>query len=219
MSKRCLVGFLARGGTKIVAVGKNYRKHVLEMGGKETPKEPVLFLKPTTSYVEQPHPIVIPQGIGEVHHELELGVVVGQTAKRVAAADAHQYIVGYLLALDMTARDLQWKAKAEGLPWTVSKGYDTFTPVSPLVPADSVTTTELDLWLDVNGERRQECNTGDMVHKIPDLVAHISRIMTLEPGDVILTGTPEGVGPVFPGDTVTAGIDGLVEVRFGVVAG
>eukprot|EP00036_Acanthoecidae_sp_10tr_P006114 CAMPEP_0182938870 /NCGR_PEP_ID=MMETSP0105_2-20130417/44651_1 /TAXON_ID=81532 ORGANISM="Acanthoeca-like sp., Strain 10tr" /NCGR_SAMPLE_ID=MMETSP0105_2 /ASSEMBLY_ACC=CAM_ASM_000205 /LENGTH=160 /DNA_ID=CAMNT_0025078221 /DNA_START=25 /DNA_END=503 /DNA_ORIENTATION=- len=140
-------GRLLRQGRKCVAVGKNYLKHIDEMAAtqphheqvaKEAEKDPLLFLIPTTSYAFPGEPLVIPSGIGEVHHELELGVVIGRDCSRVDAADWEDYVAGYVAALDMTARDLQTDAKRKGLPWSVSKGMDTFTPVSAVVPAAAV---------------------------------------------------------------------------------
>mmetsp|Transcript_51068 Transcript_51068/g.95638 ORF Transcript_51068/g.95638 Transcript_51068/m.95638 type:complete len:230 (+) Transcript_51068:53-742(+) len=217
-------------GRKIVAVGKNYQKHIAEMaqiGSKkdekflsEVPKTPVLFLKPTSSYLPVGSgPILLPHGIGPVHHEVELGVVIGERCKRVREADATKVIAGYCVALDLTARDLQKNAKDQGMPWCVPKGYDHFTPIGKFIDKGLVPDPQaLELFCYVNGGERQRGFTKDMVFTIPALVAHISSIFTLEPGDVILTGTPEGVGPIEAGDKVAAGIVGLAEfeIRFEV---
>ncbi|TYZ69371.1 hypothetical protein PybrP1_005633 [[Pythium] brassicae (nom. inval.)] len=169
------------------------------------PKDPMFFLKPTTSYVANGGTVLLPPGIGDVHHEVELGVVIGKGGRDITERDSMDHV----LAIDMTARHLQDKAKKAGLPWTQAKGFDTFTPVSDFIPKEAVADPHnLDLWLKVDDELRQDGNTSDMVHKIPFLIAHVSRIMTLEEGDVIITGTPEGV--------MTAGIKGLVEVQFPV---
>ncbi|KAG3180896.1 hypothetical protein PC128_g15385 [Phytophthora cactorum] len=176
-------------GKKIIAIGKNYEAHAREMGAASAPKDPVLFLKPTTSYVRNGGSVLLPPGIGEVHHEVELGVVIGKGGKDIAESASMDHVAGYALAVDMTARDLQAKAKKAGLPWTHAK---------------------------VDNDLRQNGNTGAMVHSIPFLISYVSRIMTLEEGDLLITGTPEGVGPVPTGSVLTAGITGLIDVRFPV---
>ncbi|DBA02454.1 TPA: hypothetical protein N0F65_008668 [Lagenidium giganteum] len=204
-------------GKKIVAIGKNYEAHAREMGAKAAPREPVLFLKPTTSYVREGSSVLLPPGIGAVHHEVELGVVIGKGGRDIPERDSMDHVAGYVLAIDMTARALQDKAKSAGLPWTQAKGNDTFTPISEFIPKAKVPAPDdLTLWLKVGDELRQRGSTSDMVHKIPFLISYISRIMTLEEGDMIITGTPEGVGPVPANSTMTAGIDGLIEVSFPV---
>ncbi|CAN1129792.1 Probable acylpyruvase FAHD1, mitochondrial [Linum perenne] len=201
-------------GTKIVGVGRNYAAHAKELGNA-VPKEPVLFLKPTSSYLDNGGTIEIPHPLESLHHEVELAVVIGQKARDVAEASAMDYVGGYALALDMTAREIQASAKSAGLPWTVAKGQDTFTPISSILPKSAVPDPDnLELWLKVDGEVRQQGSTKDMMFKIPFLISHISSIMTLFEGDVILTGTPPGVSPVKAGQKVTAGITGLIDVHF-----
>lgn len=203
-------------GTKIIGVGRNYAAHARELGDA-VPKEPVLFLKPTTSYLENGGKIEMPHGLQSLDHEVELAVVIGQRARHVPEAVAMDYIGGYALALDMTARDIQATAKAAGLPWTVAKGQDTFTPISSVVPCSMVPDPhDVELWLKVDGKIRQKGSTKDMIFKIPFLISYISSIMTLLQGDVILTGTPEGVGPVKAGQRIDAGITGLLDVHFDV---
>ncbi|CAL0325396.1 unnamed protein product [Lupinus luteus] len=205
--------------TKIVAVGRNYAAHAKELGNA-VPKDPVLFLKPTSSYLENGGTIKIPHNEGSLHHEVELAVVIGKKARDVPQSSAMDYVAGYALALDMTARDLQAAAKSAGLPWTVAKGQDTFTPISSILPKSQVPNIDdLELWLKVDDEIRQKGSTKDMIFKIPFLISHISSVMTLFEGDVILTGTPQGVGPVKEGQTITAGITGLVDVKFTVEKG
>ncbi|ETO85485.1 NEK protein kinase [Phytophthora nicotianae P1976] len=202
---------------KIIAIGKNYEAHAREMGATSAPKDPVLFLKPTTSYVRNGGSVLLPPGIGEVHHEVELGVVIGKGGKDIAESASMDHVAGYALAIDMTARDLQAKAKKAGFPWTHAKGLDTFTPISDFIPKSVVPSPhDLNLWLKVDDELRQNGNTGDMVHNIPFLISYVSRIMTLEEGDLLITGTPEGVGPAPVGSVLTAGITGLIDVRFPV---
>lgn len=203
-------------GTKIVAVGRNYAAHAKELGNA-VPKEPVLFMKPTSSYLEVGGTIEIPHPLESLHHEVELAVVISKKARDVPEASAMDYVAGYALALDMTAREIQASAKAAGLPWTVAKGQDTFTPISSVLPKEAVPDPDnLELWLKVDGEIRQKGSTQDMMFKIPFLISHISSIMTLLEGDVILTGTPPGVGPVKAGQKITAGITNLLEVYFNV---
>eukprot|EP00434_Breviolum_minutum_P010844 symbB.v1.2.009560.t1/scaffold598.1/size183230/2 len=210
-------------GRKIVAVGKNYRKHIAEMAQigtakdekfvAEGPKVPVLFLKPTSSYLPMGvGPILLPQGIGPVHHEVELGVVIGQRCKRVPEAKAMEVVAGYTVALDLTARDLQSAAKERGLPWSVPKGYDHFTPVGSFIDKSKISDpSTLELFCEVNGVERQKGHTKDMIFHVPRLIMEISKVFTLEAGDLILTGTPEGVGPIKAGDVVRAGICGMSE--------
>ena len=199
----------------------------------------MLFLKPTSSYVTQGNPIVvsvsslptyagfthdmyvplqIPPRCTELHYEVELGVVIGKEGRDIPQSEAHSHIAGYALALDMTARNLQSEAKKKGHPWSVAKGYDTFCPVSPFILPDQVDSGSCILWLRVDGQEKQRGCTSDMVFPVAQLLSFISSIFTLEPCDLILTGTPEGVGPVVVGQTITAGIDDLLEVSFPVVA-
>lgn len=203
-------------GTKIVAVGRNYAAHAKELGNA-VPKEPVLFMKPTTSYLENGGTIEIPHPLEALDHEVELAVVIGQKARDVPQSSAMDHVGGYALALDMTAREIQSSAKSAGLPWTIAKGQDTFTPISSILPRSAVPDPhDLELWLKVDGEIRQKGSTKDMIFTIPYLISHISSIMTLLEGDVILTGTPKGVGPVKAGQKITAGITGLLDVHFDI---
>lgn len=203
-------------GTKIIAVGRNYAAHAKELGNA-VPKEPVLFLKPTSSYLQNGGTIEIPPPLESLDHEVELAVVISQKARDVAETEAMDYVGGYALALDMTAREIQSSAKSAGLPWTVAKGQDTFTPISAVLPKSMIKDPDnLDLWLKVDDELRQKGSTRDMIFKIPFLISHISSIMTLVEGDVILTGTPPGVGPVRANQKITAGIAGFIDVHFDV---
>ncbi|CAI8610684.1 unnamed protein product [Vicia faba] len=203
-------------GTKIIGVGRNYAAHAKELGNA-VPKAPVLFLKPTSSYLKNGGTIQIPHNESSLHHEVELAVLIGKKARDVPESSAMDFVAGYALALDMTARDLQSAAKSAGLPWTVAKGQDTFTPISPILPKTSVPNPDdLELWIKVDEEIRQKGSTKDMIFKLPFLISYISSLMTLFEGDVILTGTPPGVGPVKEGQKITAGITGLVDVEFNV---
>lgn len=145
--------------------------------------------------------------------------MIGKDGKNIVESDALSYIGGYALALDMTARSIQGEAKKKGHPWSVAKGYDTFCPISSLIEPGRITLGDTKLWLKVDDDMKQDGSTKDMVFSVPYLISYISRIFSLEAGDIILTGTPEGVGPVKPGQVITAGIEGVLEMSFPVVQG
>lgn len=204
-------------GKKIVCVGRNYSEHAAELGNK-VPTEPVLFLKPTTAYIKEGNPIRFPYGCNSMHHEVELGVVIGRPGSNIPEPVAMQHVGGYTLALDMTARDIQDKMKKRGLPWTLAKGFDSSCPVGPFLPVDVIPDPHnVELWLKVNDIAKQHGHTKDMIFRVPFLISFISRFMTLEAGDLILTGTPSGVGPVTAGDVITCGLSGLVTMTFNVI--
>ncbi|KAJ2005239.1 hypothetical protein GGI06_005476, partial [Coemansia sp. S85] len=166
--------------------------------------------------------IEIPQGC-VVHHEVELGVVIGKRGRDIRAADAFEHVAGYALALDLTARNLQDEAKKKGLPWSAAKGFDTFTPVGPFIPATKIPDPHnVRLWIEVAGQIRQNGVTDAMIFQIPQLIEHVSRVMTLEEGDLVLTGTPKGVGPILPGEQVVAGLEyqgkELSRIEFAAIA-
>jgi 2-keto-4-pentenoate hydratase/2-oxohepta-3-ene-1,7-dioic acid hydratase in catechol pathway len=190
--------------SKVVAVGKNYLDHAEEMGGY-LPEEPLIFLKPATSVVGPDANVVYPPDSQEVHHEAELAVVMGRVARNIAAEDASAYIFGYTAANDVTARDLQ---RRDG-QWARAKGFDTFCPLGPAIETELDPLERLAVICRVNGEVRQAGYTSDMIFGVGELLAFITRVMTLLPGDVVLTGTPAGVGPVAPGDLMEVEIDGV----------
>ncbi len=190
--------------TKVVAVGRNYVEHAEEVGA-DVPEEPIIFLKPATSVIGPDSPVVYPPDSHNVQHEAELAVVVGRVARNVAAEDASKYIFGYTAANDVTARDLQRK---DG-QWTRGKGFDTFCPLGPVIETELDPLERLAVICRVNGDVRQAGFTTDMVFGVAELFAFISRVMTLLPGDVILTGTPSGVSSVEPGDLMEVEIDGI----------
>ncbi|XP_060116579.1 acylpyruvase FAHD1, mitochondrial [Heteronotia binoei] len=203
-------------GRTIVCVGRNYAEHAREMQAA-LPAEPVYFLKAASAYVREGSPIVRPASCRELHHEVELGVVVGSSALGVPEEAAMAHVAGYALCLDMTARDTQAACKRQGLPWTPAKAFRTSCPVSDFIPKEKVPDPHrLHLWLRVNGQLRQEGSTADMLFSVPFLLSYISRTIALEPGDLLLTGTPKGVASVQPGDEIEAGIQGLVSMRFTV---
>ncbi len=198
---------------KLLCIGKNYARHAAEMKSA-VPEEPVVFLKPATALVGHGGAVVLPAMSREVHHEVELVVVLGRGGTDIPEADALAYVGAYAVGLDMTARDLQWKAKQKGHPWSVAKGFDTFAPLGDLAPAEAVPDPQaLDLRLRVNGTVRQAAHTSEMVFPVAMLIAYCSRIFTLEPGDLLYTGTPEGVGPVEHGDVLEATATGLPPLR------
>jgi 2-keto-4-pentenoate hydratase/2-oxohepta-3-ene-1,7-dioic acid hydratase in catechol pathway len=190
--------------SKIVCVGRNYMAHAAEFG-HEVPEDPLLFLKPSSALVGPGDPILIPPGVGRVDFEGEIGVLIGKEASRVGEDAAWEYVAGMLPLNDVTARDLQRKDNQ----WGRAKGFDTFCPVGEPVPLARIDPDRLEIVTRVNGEERQRGNSGQMVFDIPFLVAFISRIMTLEPGDLLATGTPEGVGPLEPGDEVEVELSGV----------
>jgi 2-keto-4-pentenoate hydratase/2-oxohepta-3-ene-1,7-dioic acid hydratase in catechol pathway len=190
--------------TKIVAVGRNYADHAEEFGN-EVPERPLLFLKPPTSVIGPLQAIRLPEQSREVHHEAELAVVIGQVTKDVDTEDVGPRILGYTAANDVTARDLQ---RLDG-QWTRAKGFDTFCPLGPAIDTDLDPQESLAVIARVNGETRQSATTADLVFGVGELVSFISSVMTLLPGDVILTGTPTGVGPIVPGDRVEVEVEGV----------
>ena len=188
--------------SKIVCIGRNYADHAKELGN-EVPKEPLIFLKPPSALLPPGGTIVLPPVSKQVEFEGEIGVVIGKRAQHVAEDDAESFIAGFTCVNDVTCRDLQ---KTDG-QWTRAKGFDTFCPVGPKVVALDWRT--LSIVTRVNGAERQRGTSSDMIFSIPRLVAYVSAIMTLEPGDLIATGTPAGVGRLAPGDVVEVEIPGI----------
>jgi 2-keto-4-pentenoate hydratase/2-oxohepta-3-ene-1,7-dioic acid hydratase in catechol pathway len=197
---------------KIVCLARNYAEHARELGN-ETPAAPVLFMKPSSSVIGDGDTVRIPSYSQECHYEVELAVLIGRECRAVSAENAMEYVAGYGTAIDMTLRDVQNQLKAKGLPWEIAKGFDSACPLSDFVPASAVADPHnLRLRLSVNGELRQNGSSEDMIHRIPLIIANISAIFTLEPGDVILTGTPAGVGQVVAGDVMEAEIEGVARL-------
>jgi 5-carboxymethyl-2-hydroxymuconate isomerase len=191
---------------KIVCIGRNYAEHIRELGN-ETPDRPVLFMKPASSVIGEGEQIVIPSYSQDCHHEVELALLIGRTVKGIAAAEALSAVAGYGVAIDLTLRDVQSELKSKGLPWEVAKAFDTACPLTDFVPAAQVRDPQnLAIALRVNGELRQDASTALMLRPLPQLIAEIAAIFTLEAGDVILTGTPAGVSRLRSGDRVTATI-------------
>lgn len=201
--------------TLIVCVGKNYAKHVAEMGGSvdNLPIEPGLFLKGINTLAGPGDDVVYPNWTDELHYEGELAVVIARTMRRVAVEDALQYVLGYTMALDVTARDKQ----RQDLQWVRGKAADGFCPIGPWIETD-LDPANLAIQTRVNGELRQDGHTRDLIFSVPQVLSYISQFITLQPGDVVLTGTPDGVGPLRVGDEVEITIDAIGSLRNQVVA-
>ncbi len=214
---RLLAPFAPR---RIIALGRNYAAHAAETG-HTAPREPVFFMKATTSVVGPEEPVVIPRKAGRVDHEVELAVIIGRKGKRISRARAMDYVAGYTILNDVTARDMQTRDMSLAHPWFLSKSFDTFGPFGPCIalPDEIPDPHDLDLSLSVNGEVRQRSNTRALIFPIPDLIHRLSRYLTLEPGDVISTGTPEGISPLQPGDVMEAAVQGIGTLRNPVAAG
>jgi 2-keto-4-pentenoate hydratase/2-oxohepta-3-ene-1,7-dioic acid hydratase in catechol pathway len=194
--------------SKIVCVGRNYVAHAAELGN-EVPSEPLIFLKPPSSLIGNGDAILLPPRVGEVHYEGEIGVLIGRRASRVKEESAMDYVDGIVPVNDVTARTLQKKDSQ----WSRAKGFDTFCPVGEPKPPEDVDLGSLTVVTRINGEERQRGCSDQMVFSVPFLISYISGIMTLEPGDLLATGTPEGVGPLCVGDVVEVELTGLGVLR------
>jgi 2-keto-4-pentenoate hydratase/2-oxohepta-3-ene-1,7-dioic acid hydratase in catechol pathway len=180
-------------------------------------EEPLLFLKPSTSIIFSGESIIIPRMSKCLHHEVELGIVISKKCKNVKQKEALDFVLGYCVALDITARDIQDEAKKFGWPWSIAKGFDTFAPISDVVLKKKIKNpNNLDLLLKVNGEIKQNSNTKFMIYSVEKIIEFISGIMTLEEGDLILTGTPEGVGEIFKGDILEAELGAFCSLKVDV---
>ncbi len=204
---------------KIICLGRNYRKHAEELNNP-VPQEPIIFAKMPSSLLPHEGTIVLPRNIGRVDHEGELAVIIGQAGKNIAESKAYEYVAGYTIVNDVSARALQQKDVQNKLPWLRSKSFDTFCPIGPyLVPHGAIPNPhQLDITVKVNGEIRQHSNTSQLIFKIPEIIQFISKYMTLSPGDVIATGTPEGVSELSDGDVVSVEIEKIGLLENNVVA-
>jgi 2-keto-4-pentenoate hydratase/2-oxohepta-3-ene-1,7-dioic acid hydratase in catechol pathway len=205
--------------SKVVCVGKNYAAHVAEMNSGDAPEEPLLFLKPSTAVIGPGDAIRIPSGSTNVHHEAELAVVIGaRGARNITPEQVPGSIFGYTIGNDVTERDMQ---KSDG-QWTRAKGFDSFCPIGPWIETDlgalGLDPADLEVTCTVDGEPRQQGRTSQLIFPVPTLISSISQVMTLLPGDVVLTGTPSGVGPIGPGQKVDVTIEGLGTLSNGVAA-
>jgi len=200
---------------KILCIGRNYVDHIKELGN-ETPAAPVIFMKPASSVIGTGEEVVIPAYSDNCHHEAELALLVGKTCRDISAADAISALAGYGVAIDLTLRDVQDELKRKGLPWDIAKGFDTACPLSEFIPSGQIADPQkLIITMKVNGEIRQNGSTSLMIHSAAEIITHLAAIFTLEPGDIILTGTPAGVSRVVGGDLLCAEIGGVgkIEVR------
>ena len=205
---------------RIIALGLNYAAHAAETG-KEAPKEPIFFVKASTAVVGPDEPVVCPKGVGRVDHEVELAAIIGKGGRNISRRKAAEHIAGYTVLNDVTARDMQSRDMAASRPWFLSKSFDTFAPMGPCItlPDEIEEPAELCLSMRVNGEVRQRSNTRDLIFDMPELISRLSRCLTLEPGDIISTGTPSGISAIKPGDVMEAEVEKIGVLRNPVVAG
>lgn len=188
----------------IYCIGKNYEKHAKELNSV-IPEEPLVFLKPTSSIIFNKETIILPKKSSDIHHEVEIVILIGKNGKNIIEEKALEYILGYGIGIDVTARDLQSEARKKGFPWTVAKGFHTFCPVSDFVPANKISQpNDINFSLLINEKIKQSGNTKDMVYPLVKIICFLSNIFTLQEGDLIFTGTPEGVGPIHDGDQILA---------------
>ncbi|PCM45114.1 fumarylacetoacetate hydrolase family protein [Marinobacter sp. ANT_B65] len=201
---------------KIVCVGRNYAEHAKELNNP-VPAEPLLFIKPATAAVHVTRPLELQANKGQTHFETELAVLIGKPLTNASSSEARDAILGYGLALDLTFRDLQSRLKEKGHPWELAKAFDGSCPLSPFVAADHFPGDHITFSMDINGQRQQSGDTRDMIFPIIPLLTHISSHFTLLPGDVVLTGTPKGVGPLSSGQTLSLELEDLLSVSTKVV--
>ena len=195
---------------KAVCVGRNYAAHIRELNNPP-PDEPVLFIKPLTAMTDLRQPVRLPRGRGEIHHEVEVCLLIGDS---LAGSDLNQAVIAVGLGLDLTLRDVQSRQKERGLPWEVAKAFDGSCPLSGFVPIGQIgRLDDLTFSLSVNGQLRQQGNTGQMLTRIPQLLGFISQHFSLLPGDIVMTGTPAGVGPLCPGDQLELALDPVLSVH------
>ena len=203
---------------RIYCVGRNYAKHAREMGMDPDREPPFFFSKPADALVANGTPVPYPSRTSNLHHEIELVVAIGSGGCDIPLANASAHVFGYAVGLDLTRRDLQFAARDQGRPWDVAKGFDCSAPVAAIRPASDMGHIErAAIWLEVNGEGRQRANLSEMIWSVPEVVAELSTYFELRPGDLIFTGTPEGVGAVRRGDSLVGGIDGLETLRITII--
>ncbi len=201
---------------KIICLARTYQKHAQEMN-TSVAEDPLLFLKPESSVIFNNESIIIPKMSSCLHHEVELGVVIGKKGKHITQNSAMSHVLGYVIALDITARDIQSVAKKNGWPWSIAKGFDTFAPISDVVLKEEISNPlDLDLELKVNGVIKQLSNKKFMIFSIERIIEFISTVMTLRRGDLILTGTPEGIGEIVEGDVIEAKLGNICSLKVDV---
>jgi len=202
---------------RIYCIGRNYLAHRVEMGNDDR-KPPFFFQKPADALVANGGEFPYPPQSDNVHHEIELVVAIGKGGKDIAVEDALDHVYGYALGIDMTRRDQQSKAKADGKPWEAAKGFDHSAPIATIRPVSEIGHPHAGrIWLSVNGESRQDSDLNLQIWNVQEGISHLSKLFEVMPGDLIYTGTPDGVGPVTTGDVMTGGIDGIGEIEITVV--
>ena len=202
---------------RVFCVGRNYGAHAREMGSDPSREPPFFFTKPADAVVPASGAVPYPPATQDLHHEVELVVALGAGGADIDPGDAMALVWGYGVGLDLTRRDLQAVAKDAGRPWDMAKGFDASAPCSPLIPAASLGhRQDARIWLEVNGTLRQQGNLNEMIWPIADVIGHLSRLVTLAPGDLIYTGTPAGVAALEPGDQVRGGVDGVTEFALSI---
>jgi len=201
---------------RIYCVGRNYAAHAREMGKDPQREPPFFFAKPADAIVRNDTTIPFPARTADLHHEIELVVAIGKAGANINLANALDHVFGYAVGLDLTRRDLQSEAKDKGRPWDTGKGFDRSAPISAITPAAQARIDNGKIWLKVNGVQRQQGALADMIWSVPEIVAELSTLFELAPGDLIYTGTPAGVAALQPGDRLEGGVDGLETLRIGV---
>jgi fumarylpyruvate hydrolase len=203
---------------RLYCVGRNYAAHAREMGMDPEREPPFFFSKPADAVVANGVSVAYPPRTNDLQHEIELVVAIGRGGSNIRLEDALQHVFGYAVGNDLTRRDMQLAARQRGGPWDVSKGFDHSAPVSAIRPVTDVGhIAQGDIWLEVNGNQRQRACLSEMIWSVPEIVTELSTLFELRPGDLIFTGTPAGVGPVVPGDSLVGGIDGLDTLRTMIV--
>jgi fumarylpyruvate hydrolase len=200
---------------RIFCVGRNYADHVREMGGDPRSEPPIFFTKPADALVPSGSSVPYPPGTQNLHHEVELVVALHRGGARISAASALEHVYGYAVGNDLTRRDMQSQARSRGQPWDMAKGFDASAQISRICPVGQFGHPSGNaIWLKVNGVQRQHSTLDQMIWSVADIISGLSALVTLQAGDLIYTGTPDGVGALVPGDVVTAGIEGLDELEF-----
>jgi len=203
---------------RVYCVGRNYADHAREMGHNPDREPPFFFSKPADAVIPASGSVPYPSLTQELHYEVELVVAIGVGGKDIAPEDALEHVWGYTVGVDLTRRDLQAQAKKAGRPWDLSKGFDASAPTNPLLPVSLVGhPAEGSIWLKVNGEQRQHGDLSEQIWQVPEVISYLSQAIELQPGDLIYTGTPAGVGEIKPGDVVTGGINNIGTFRFAIV--
>lgn len=201
----------------IFCVGQNYADHAKEMGSKVS-DIPVIFLKPTNAIIENEMPIILPAMSHTIHHEVELTVLIGKAGRNISKSEAMKYVAGYGIGLDLTMRDIQGEAKKTGKPWAIAKGFYSSAPLSSFVDAKDIDPNNLEISLTVNGTVRQKTHTSKMNFKVDDLIVFLSTVFSLDEGDIIYTGTPEGVAQIAHGDVLHAELQGIATLNHTVIS-